>query len=79
MLPIRRTIIAAHTVDKSGLSQDLFCGVACAEPPKAVPSTVFNGGKGTSVSGRCLGPIVSGVVAGELCPRRGRPADDEKR
>lgn len=26
----------------------------------------LNGGKGTLVSGRCLGPTVSDVVAGEL-------------
>lgn len=29
-----------------------------AEPPKIFPSTILNGGKRTSVSGRCLGPIV---------------------
>ncbi len=40
-------------------------GVAYAEPPATVPSTVPGGGKGTRVSGRCRSPIASGGVAGE--------------
>jgi hypothetical protein len=43
-------------------------GVAYAEPPWVVPSTILDGGKGTSVSGRRPGPFVSGVVAGGFRP-----------
>jgi hypothetical protein len=48
----------------SGHHGTMAHGVAYAEPPWIVPSTISDGGKGTSVSGRCPGPSVSGVVAG---------------
>jgi hypothetical protein len=53
------------TTDNDGI---MAVGVAYAEPPRVVPSTILDGGKGTSVSGCCPGPFVSGVIAGGFRP-----------
>ena len=53
-------------IDESRSDRHRHLRVTYAQPPRTFPSMVLNGGKGTSVSGCYLGPIVSGVVAGEL-------------
>jgi len=58
----RPVLIARLTV--AGLCGIILFGVAYAAPPPTVPGTVHCGGKGTAVSGRCRGPIVSDVIAG---------------
>lgn len=75
---LRRIAGNCRDIDESGLYRHRQVGVAYAEPPKIFPSKVLSGGKGTLVSGRSLGPIVSDVLAGERRPGRERPSNDEK-